>query len=357
MGLSNTNFIKACYGRNEGAIPVWIMRQAGRYLPEYQVVREKVSFKELCQSPKLIAEVVRQPVEKFGLDAAILFSDILTMLEPMGMKVEFESGGPVLENPISKPEDVKRLHSFDAKRELSFVLDGIREIKRVLPETPLIGFAGSPFTLACYLIEGMGSKNFSGAKRFLHQYPDAAEEMFCLVSDMVANYLRAQVEAGVDAVQVFESWGGILSPDDYRRWSAMPINDIFRKQESKEVPRILFVNNVAPYLEIVRDLDCEVIGVDYRIDLARAAASLPGKAVQGNLDPAVLFGSTDHVIEQTRHILDSLDNHDNVIFNLGHGILPQTPVESVRALVDTVHSYRSKTCAKTTQAPQYRSNC
>lgn len=357
MGLSNSNFIKACYGRNEGSIPVWIMRQAGRYLPDYRAVREKVSFKELCRSPELIAEVVRQPVEKFGLDAAILFSDILTMLEPMGMKVEFETGGPVLENPITKPEDVKRLHAFNPKKELSFVLNGIREIKKVLPETPLIGFAGSPFTLACYLIEGMGSKNFSGAKRFLHEFPDAAEEIFALVSDMVAEYLQAQVEAGVDAVQLFESWGGILAPDDFRRWSADPANAIFRKLESAEVPRILFVNNVAPYLNIIRDLECEVVGIDYRIDLAAAAAELPGKAVQGNLDPAVLFGPADDVIKQARRILDSLKDLDNVIFNLGHGILPQTPVESVRALVDTVHAYRSNTCAKTIQAPPYRSNC
>jgi uroporphyrinogen decarboxylase len=355
VGLIGNNFIDACYGRNTGSIPVWIMRQAGRYLAEYRAVREKVSFAELCRSPHLIAEVVRQPVEKFGLDAAILFSDILTPLDPMGIKITFPEGGPVLENPITGPQDIKRLHDFDIERELSFVLDGIREIKKILPGTPLIGFAGSPFTLACYLIEGQGSKNYNRAKKFIHQYPEAAAEMFDLLSDMVAKYLRAQIEAGVDAVQIFDSWGGILSPDDYRRWSAGPVSGIFEKLESADRPRILFVNNVAPYLDIVRNIPCEVIGVDYRIDLAQAAAALPNKAVQGNLDPAALFGSPDQVTAAVRKILDSLDNHDRLIFNLGHGILPETPIESVAVLVNAVHAYRSESCQKTTRQ-QFRSN-
>lgn len=342
MGLTDSSFISACYGRNKSTVPVWIMRQAGRYLPEYRAIREKVSFAELCRSPKLIAEVVRQPIERFDLDAAILFSDILTMLEPMGMRVSFPDGGPVLDNPISKPEDIKRLHSFDIESELSFVIDGIREIKKSLPQKPLIGFAGSPFTLACYLIEGRGSKTFSKAKRFLHQYPEAAAELFDLLSDTIAKYLRVQVKAGADAVQVFDSWGGILSADDYSRWSAGPVGAIFKKLKTTAVPRILFVNNIAPYLDIVRDIDCEVVGVDYRIDLARAASALPGKAIQGNLDPAVLFGTPEHVAAGTRQILDSLDNHDNLIFNLGHGILPQTPIESVEAVVNTVHSFRAE---------------
>jgi uroporphyrinogen decarboxylase len=339
--VNGSGFIDACYGRNEATIPVWIMRQAGRYLPEYRAVREKVSFLELCHSPRLIAEVVRQPVELFGLDAAILFSDILTMLEPMGMKFEFPEGGPRLEQPITEPDDLSRLHDFNVEQELSFVLEGIGEIKKTLPATPLIGFVGSPFTLACYLIEGKGTKNFDKAKAFLHMYPDASETLFSLLVDVIARYLRAQVAAGAEAVQVFDSWGGILSRDDYLDWSARPVSRIFNQLSDLKVPRILFVNNVAPYLDIVSDINCEVVGVDYRTDLAIAATALPGKAVQGNLDPSVLFGTPEHVRERTTRILDSMNNHDNLIFNLGHGILPKTPLESVRALVDTVHSFRS----------------
>jgi uroporphyrinogen decarboxylase len=305
----------------------------------------------------MIAEVVRHPIDRFDLDATILFSDILTPLEPMGIKLSFPQGGPVLENPISSPEDVKRLGDFNVEKELSFVLDGIREIKRSLPEKPLIGFAGSPFTLACYLIEGQGSKNYNRAKRFIHQHTEAAAELINLLSEMVWKYLKAQIEAGADAVQIFDSWGGILSSEDYLRWSALPAGDIFERLESLGKPRILYVNNVAPYLDIIRDIPCEVIGVDYRFDLAKAAAALPGKSIQGNLDPAALFGSPKSVVASARRILDSFENQDHLIFNLGHGILPETPIESVTALVETVRKYRSEECGTTSKQPQYQSNC
>ncbi len=341
MGLNGSNFIDACYARNKGTIPVWIMRQAGRYLPEYRSVREKASFLELCRSPQLIAEVVRQPMVRFDLDAAILFSDILTVLPPMGVSIDFPEGGPVISPVISGPEDVDRLRDYDVVRELPFVFDGIREIKKNIPDKPLIGFAGSPFTLACYLIEGQGSKHFNKAKSFLHRYPQASEKLIDLLSDITAKYLTAQVDAGADAVKIFESWGGILSQNDFLRRSADPVSRIFASLKDKGVPRILFVNNIAPYLSIVRDIDCEVVGVDYRVDLAEAAAALPGKAIQGNLDPAALFGSPEHVADCTRRILDSVGDHDRFIFNLGHGILPATPLESVHALVKTVHGYRT----------------
>jgi uroporphyrinogen decarboxylase len=340
VGVEESNFIRACYGCNDGRIPIWIMRQAGRYLPEYQKIREDVSFLELCKSPKLIAEVVRQPIARFDLDAAILFSDILTPFEPMGVKVDFPDGGPQLEFTIREPNDVKQLSDFDIEKDLHFVFEGIREIKKILPEKPLIGFAGSPLTLASYLIEGGGSKTFSNAKRFIHEFPKAAEELFELLADVVARYLAAQVDAGADAVQVFDSWGGVLSNDDYRRWSANPVRKIFDRLTEKRVPRIIFVNNLSPYIDTVSEIDCEVVGVDYRMQLADAARSLPGKSVQGNLDPAVLFGSTRDVIEQTTRIIDSVDNTNRLIFNLGHGIMPETPIESVQALVETVHNYR-----------------
>ncbi len=340
MGVADSSFIKACYGKNDGRIPIWIMRQAGRYLADYRAIREKVSFLELCRTPELIAEVVRQPIHKFGLDAGILFSDILIILDPMGARVTFPESGPELAAPIRKPEDVDRLNDFDVKKELPYVFEGVRAIKTMLPDTPLLGFAGSPFTIACYLIEGKGSKNFETVKEFIHKFPEAAERMFELVTDITARYVDAQIEAGADAIQIFDSWGGILSRDDYHDWSLRWTEQIFAKIRSRGVPRILFVNNLAPYLDLVRELDCEVIGVDYRMDLRAAADALPGKTVQGNLEPAVLFGSRERIVERTRRILDSLDNHDRLIFNLGHGIRPTTPVDAVETLIETVHSYR-----------------
>ncbi len=341
MGIKNSPFIKACYGTNDGPIPIWIMRQAGRYLPEYQTVRRAVTFQELCKSPRLIAEVVRQPVERFHLDAAILFSDILTILEPMGVEVSFPDGGPIIGSPIAKPEDVESIHGCHIEHDLHFVLAGIDEIKESLPNTPLIGFAGSPFTLFCYLTEGKGSKTFDKAKKFIQRYPDAAHKLIDLLTDTISEYLCAQVEAGADAIQIFDSWGGILAHDDYREWSAKPVAKILAALKAKEVPRILFVNNVAPYLDILTRLDCEVIGVDYRIELAAAAAKLNGKSLQGNLDPTVLFNTPAQVVERTRTMLNSLKRHNNLIFNLGHGILPETPLESVEAMIAEVRKFRN----------------
>ncbi len=340
MVIADTSFIKACYGKNDGPIPIWIMRQAGRYLPEYREVRQKASFMELCKTPELIAKVVKQPIDRFGLDAAILFSDILTLLEPMGAEVSFPEGGPKIAHPITEPADVDRLHLCDVARDLPYVLEGIQKIKSELPDIPLIGFAGSPFTLACYLIEGQGSKNFDKAKAFLHRCPEAAKKLIALLTDAVASYLQAQVEAGADAVQLFQSWDGILSREDYRKYSAEPAARIFDKLKGAGVPRILFVNNIAPYVDIVNEIPCEVIGVDYRTDLRSMMKQLPNKAVQGNLDPSVLFGSPAHVREATESILKSLTDHNRLIFNLGHGIQPGAPIESVAAMVETVKQFR-----------------
>lgn len=341
MGVNESQFIRACYGKNQqGPIPIWIMRQAGRYLPEYQEIRQKVSFQELCRSPELIAEVVRQPVERFGLDAAILFSDILTILEPMGAEVSFPEGGPRIANPVETPEDIERLTGIDPENDLPFVLEGIKMIKGILPSTPLIGFVGSPFTLSCYLIEGKGSKNFDKVKIFMHSHPDAAEKLLNLLADNVSDYLLAQIEAGAEAVQIFDSWGGILAHDDYERFSAGPINRILKKLRQSKVPRIVFVNNVAPYFDILAEYDCEVIGVDYRVNLETAALALPKKAIQGNLDPTILFDEPQVVARETRRLLERLHRHENLIFNLGHGILPKTPIESVETMIKTVRAFR-----------------
>lgn len=341
MGLKESNFIQACYGHNDEQIPVWIMRQAGRYLPEYRAIREKVSFEELCRSPRLIAEVVRQPIERFGLDAAILFSDIMTIVPPMGLSVSFATGGPKITTPIRTPEDVEKLSEFDVRDKLHFVVEGIRAIKKELPTTPLIGFAGSPFTLACYMIQGGGSSDFPLAKQFLYTYPKAGEKLLDIISAVTTEYLAAQIEAGADAVQLFDSWGGILSQNDYRRWSQRTINKVFGSLDSSRAPRILFVNNLAPYISHVNDIDCEVVGVDYRMDLRQAMDALPGKAIQGNLEPAALFGSAEEITRTTRDILEAVVTPERLIFNLGHGIKPKTPVESVATLVEVVHSFRT----------------
>jgi uroporphyrinogen decarboxylase len=341
MGLMESPFLSACRGTNKGPVPIWIMRQAGRYLPEYRAVRERVSFQQLCRTPELIAEVVRQPIARFDLDAAILFSDILTMLEPMGMQIEFPDGGPVLHNPIQSGGDVDRLRAVSVHEELSFALEGIRKIKGLLPDKPLIGFVGSPFTLASYMIEGSGSKSFSRAKRFLHEFPNAAGRLFEKLVTLSAEYLRAQIEAGADAVQVFDSWGGALSRDDYELWSVRPLNEIFRRLRGLNAPRILFVNNIAPYIDLVAGIECEVVGVDYRMNIGEAARQLTNKSVQGNLDPAILFGRAEDVRLATRQILESVEDHRRLIFNLGHGIEPETPIESVEAMIDTVRRFRS----------------
>lgn len=338
--LANSNYIKACYGKNDGPIPIWIMRQAGRYLPEYLEVRSKVSFVELCKSPDLIAEVVHQPMRRFNLDAAILFSDILTLLEPMGAPVAFPEGGPKIEKTVDTPDDIKNLHKFDLAEGLPYVFEGIKKIKEILPDKPLIGFAGSPFTVACYLIQGQGSKTFDKAKQFLHQYPDGAKELLELLADIIGDYLAAQVDAGCNSVQLFDSWGGILCRDDYEEYSVKIVNKIFGKVKDKNVPRILFVNNLSPYLDLVNKVDCEVVGVDYRMDLQTAADALPGKAVQGNLDPSILYGSVEHVKEKTEQLLNRFKDHNRLIFNLGHGITPKTPISSVEAMIETVRNFR-----------------
>jgi uroporphyrinogen decarboxylase len=340
MELTNSNFIKACKRQNDGPIPIWIMRQAGRYLPEYLEVRSKASFKELCQSPELITEVVKQPIDRFNLDAAILFSDILTFLDPMGASVSFPDGGPTIASPIQTPDDLKTLKKFDIHKELPFVFNGIKKIKETLPNIPLLGFAGSPFTVSCYLIEGKGSKHFEKVKQFLHKYPNAAQELIDFLADITADYLSAQIDAGADAVQLFDSWGGILSREDYQRYSASAADRIFKKLKDKNVPRIFFVNNLSPYVDLVNEVDCDVVGVDYRMSIKTAMDALPDKAVQGNLDPNVLFGSVEHVREKTVELMDSVTDYNRFIFNLGHGIQPKTPIESVEMLVKTVQNYR-----------------
>jgi len=335
------DFISAAYGKSHSRVPVWIMRQAGRYLPEYRAVREKVSFSELCRSPELIAKVTKQPVDIFGMDAAIIFSDILLPLEPMGIKIDYENGGPVLSPVVRDPEDFGQFEWYDPSDQMAYVLAAIRETKKLLGDVvPLIGFCGSPFTLACYIVEGGGSWRFSEIKRFLYNFPTETSRLLSYLAELSGRYLKAQIDAGADAVQVFDSWGGILPPDLYREYSLPYIKTIFEICKTENIPRILYLNNSSPYLKLLAELECEVVSVDWRTDLNDAMTILDGKTIQGNLDPHALFGPPETVFKQTARILEATAGRDNFIFNLGHGILPETPVANVKMLVDTVHSFR-----------------
>jgi len=334
------DFIKAALGQPHNRVPIWIMRQAGRYLPEYRAVREKVSFTELCKTPELVAEVTWQPIDIFGFDAAILFSDILLPLVPMGVSVSYDNGGPRITPPVRTPDDVVRLKTYVPSEEMSYALDGITAIKDKLGDiVPLIGFCGAPFTLASYLVEGGGSWNFTEIKKFLYTYPRDAAVLLTKLAEVTGRYLKQQIESGADAVQLFDSWGGILPPDMYRTFSLPYIKTVFEMCKTENVPRILYMNMTRPYLRDLAELDCEVISVDWRTDVTEALQILDGKTIQGNLDPHLLLGPGDLVVEQARRLLETTSAEDRFIFNLGHGILPDTPVENVRLLVEAVHGH------------------
>jgi uroporphyrinogen decarboxylase len=339
--MTEHNFLAAAFSQPHDTIPIWIMRQAGRYLPQYREVRSRVSFLDLCHQPNLMTEVTLQPIDIFGLDAAILFSDILIPLAPLGISVTFPNGPPKLEPPLRQPADVEKLVRYDIANKLSFVLEGIRQIRTALNDrVPLLGFCGSPFTLMCYLIEGGGSKDFTETKKFIYTYPEAAARMLSLLADLVGDYLKLQIESGAQAIQLFDTWGGILSPADYSRFSLPYVRRVFELCQTKGVPRTLYLGNTACFLHLLGDLNCEVISIDWRTELTRAVNALPNKAIQGNLDPNILFAPTATVVAAARTILETMRGRDGFIFNLGHGILPQTPVENVRALVETVHTFR-----------------
>lgn len=334
------DFIKAAHCQNHSRVPIWIMRQAGRYLPRYRTMREDVSFEQLCMSPEMVTDITIHPIDVFGFDAAILFSDILLPLEPFGIKVTYDNGGPRLGPPIRHPDDVIHLKTFNPAEKMAPVLDAIREIKRRLNETvPLIGFCGAPFTLAGYMIEGGGSWSLSETKRFLYNHPQAATTLLNRIADVTGQYLKEQIKAGVDAVQLFDSWGGILSPEAYQRFSLPYIKTVFEMCRTENIPRILYMNNSQPYLRYLAELNCEVVSIDWRTNLPEAMAVLTGKAIQGNLDPHLLFAPPELIYQEATRILETCAKTDGFIFNLGHGILPETPIESVRLLVDTVHSF------------------
>lgn len=307
-------------------------------MPEYREVRERVSFLELCKQPDLAAEVTVYAAERLNVDAAIIFADILLVIEPMGLELEFTKGdGPTIHNPVRNRRDVERLREVEDVESLAYVFEAIRITRRALRnDLPLIGFAGAPFTLASYIVEGGASKNYIHTKTLMHTDPGAWHWMMSLISRALVRYLNRQIEAGAQAVQLFDSWVGCLSPDDYREY-VLPHTSSVIKGVTGGTPVIHFGTGTATLLELMREAGGDVIGLDWRVDLGRAWERLGDVAVMGNLDPVAFFAGKDFVISEAKRILQQADNRPGHIFNLGHGILPNTPVDNVIALVESVH--------------------
>jgi uroporphyrinogen decarboxylase len=333
--------MRACRREPVERTPVWLMRQAGRYLPEYRRVREQVDFMGLVKNPKLAADVMIATVERLGVDAAIIFSDLLPILEPMGMDLEFAAGeGPVIHNPIREPEDVRRLRELDDVDPLGYVMDVVRATRAGLDDAiPVIGFAGAPFTLAGYCIEGGTSKAWLHTKSLMYRHESAWHDLMGRIARAVSRYLVAQLDAGAQLVQLFDSWVGCLSPDDYRRY-VLPHSRAALAEAARRAPVIHFATGNPALLPALAEAGGSVIGIDWRIELADAWRVVGAdRAVQGNLDPVVLLADRDTVRRQVRHVLDQAGRRPGHIFNLGHGILPQTPVENVLELVAAVKEF------------------
>lgn len=323
--------------------PVWLMRQAGRYLPEYRKLRQKVSFLDLCKNPDLSAEVMLSAVDRLGVDAAIIFADLLPILEPMGLQLEFTAGdGPVVHNPIRSAEDVCRLAELEDLSPLEFVFETVRKTRAGLPPAKaVIGFSGAPFTLASYAIEGGGSRHYIHVKSLMYHDPGAWEALMGRLARAVTRYLNAQIAAGAQAVQLFDSWVGCLGPEDYQRY-VLPHTQAVIEGIVPGTPVISFFTGNPALLPLVAQAGGAVIGVDWRVRLEEAWEAIgPDKAIQGNLDPAVLLGPIAEIRARTWEILRQAAGRPGHIFNLGHGVLPQTPVENVLALVQAVREYSS----------------
>ena len=337
--LSNCRFLKAARCEPTDTTPIWIMRQAGRYLPEYMAVRSKVTFIELCKSPELAAEVTLTAQRVLNVDAAILFADLLPMLEPMGIDLEYAKGeGPVIHNPIRGAGDVDRLRELEDLNCLHFVFDAVRLIRKQLPgNIPLLGFAGAPFTLASYAIEGGGSKNYVATKSLMYSDEGAWTSLMQRLARTLIRYLNAQIEAGCQAVQLFDSWAGCLSPDDYRRY-VLPFTKQVIDGVRSDIPVINFLTGNPALLPLVKEAGGRVIGLDWRVDLADGWKTVGHHfAVQGNLDPVSLMADLPTLRARAKRVLDAAAGRPGHIFNLGHGVFPEVPPDHVKALVEMVH--------------------
>jgi uroporphyrinogen decarboxylase len=333
-------FLDACRGQNTPRPPLWLMRQAGRYLPEYREVRSNVTFLELCKTPRLAAEVTMQPIRRFGFDAAILFSDLLIPLEAMGLNVTFTDEGPTVTPPVRTAQDLERLSLFDPWERTPFVMETIRLVRPQLGDTPIIGFAGAPFTVATYAIEGKTSKRFIETKKLFYREPATAHRLLELIEHATRAYLLAQVAAGAQAIQIFDSWLGVVSPEEWDEFVAGPTSRLVAAIQASGVPVIYFPNGATTILDRIARVKADVYGIDWRlpIDEARARLAAGGAkmaAVQGNLDPALLLGPPERIQAQAADIIRRGGGCGH-IFNLGHGIYPETPLDNVAALVRAV---------------------
>ena len=344
--LKNDRLIRALRRESVDCTPVWIMRQAGRYLPEYRATRARAGdFLTLCKTPELACEVTLQPLERFPLDAAILFSDILTIPDAMGLGLSLNEGiGPKFSNPVRSSADIAALPEIDVERDLSYVIDATRLIRAELNgKVPLIGFSGSPWTLMTYMVEGGGSKDFSKSKAILYEDPISAHKLLDKVTSVVINYLRAQVNAGAQAIMVFDTWGGVLSSVAYEEYSLAYMDQIItalkKDKNTWDVPITLFTKGGGNWLEKIADTGCDCIGLDWTISISEAFQRVGDRvALQGNMDPAVLYASVDKVSQETARIIREVGNRSGHVFNLGHGIHPTIDPEKVARLVESVHT-------------------
>ncbi|MCO4747529.1 MAG: uroporphyrinogen decarboxylase [Proteobacteria bacterium] len=335
-GPVNDRLIRALKGQPVDRPPVWFMRQAGRYLPEYREVRSRVSFLELCRSPELALEVTLQPLDRFRLDAAIVFSDILPVLEAIGREISFEPGmGPRIHEPLRDRAGLATLVRPDVAVALPHVPATLKMFREARPDTPILGFAGSPFTLLCYLVEGQGSKDFKLTKRLLWEDPEAADQVLGLLADVVGDYLQSQIDAGAAAVQMFDTWAGVLSPPDWERWAGRYAARALARV--KGAPRLYFTRDSSPFLSRLHQTGADAFGLDWRVDLAPAREILgQDTPIQGNLDPIALFAPPEEIKRRVHAICDAAGPTGHV-FNLGHGVIPSTPIAGVEAMIEAVH--------------------
>lgn len=349
MTPKNDCFLRALKRERTDFTPVWLMRQAGRYLPEYCRTRaEAGSFMGLAQNPDYATEVTLQPIDRYGLDAAILFSDILTVPDAMGLGLSFVQGeGPVFAHPVQDEEAVARLAVPDVEEKLGYVTAAVRSIRRALDNrVPLIGFSGSPFTLACYMIEGRGSRDFRTAKTMMFRRPDLFERVLDVNAQAVSRYLNAQIAAGAQAVQIFDTWGGMLADGDFQRFSLAAtkkvVDQLVRTSDGERVPVIVFTKGGGEWISEIASCGCDAVGLDWTTNLSRARREVGDRvALQGNMDPLALFGDEATIRREARRVLDAFGpvGAGGHVFNLGHGINQFTPVENVQILVDEVHEY------------------
>ena len=337
-------YLRACKKESVDCTPVWIMRQAGRYLEEYRAVRAKHSFIEVCKTPELVVEITLQPIRRFELDAAIIFADILLPLEKMGIDFEFTKGeGPQINNTVRTRADVAKMRAIDPMAEMAYLMDAIRMVKRELNgKVPLIGFSGAPFTLASYITEGGGSRNYVFTKTMMYREPETWHLLMEKLTDMVIVYLNDQIKAGVQAVQVFDSWVGCLSSADYREF-VLPHQKRLMAGLDKSVPHVHFAFGASHLLPLIREAGGDVLGLDWRMDIDAAWKVLDHEpCIQGNLDPVALYGSREYIKRRVAEILARVGNRNGHIFNLGHGILPTAPIDNVKYMIDLVHELSAR---------------